>query len=118
RGISGSGKTVVALHRARRLAAAAKGGEWVLFTTFNKALSKAAGLLLDSFCGAERQRIEVTHLDRWCLDLVSFAGVAKPQWSPDQKDKTRVSTWASLGPESRTVLHDLPRDYIWNEIEF
>jgi hypothetical protein len=63
RGISGSGKTVVALHRARRLAKAALDkDERILFTTFDKGLAAAAGL--DSLCGQERASIEVTHLHR------------------------------------------------------
>ncbi len=44
RGISGSGKTVVALHRARRQAKALLGtNRRILFTTFNRALAKYAG---------------------------------------------------------------------------
>ena len=68
RGISGSGKTVVALHRARRLAKdALRKGEKVLFTTFDKGLASAAGRLLDTLCGPERAAIEVTI----CIDGVS-----------------------------------------------
>ena len=48
RGISGSGKTVVALHRAKRLAVeAAPRNEKILFTTFDKGLAAAAGHLLN-----------------------------------------------------------------------
>jgi len=119
RGISGSGKTVVALHRARRLAQMARArGERVLFTTYDKGLSAAAGRLLDLLCGPERDAIEVTHLHRWCLEYVSFSGIPRPRYSPDASRETRGQAQAALPERSQVALASLPRDYIWQEVEF
>ncbi len=97
RGISGSGKTVVALHRARRLAKDALGkGEATSFTTFDKGLAAAAGHLLDTLCGPERAAIEVTHLHRWCLDYLSFRGILKLKYSPDISRRLRQETLTNL----------------------
>ena len=119
RGISGSGKTVVALHRARRLALDAhKTGQRVLFTTFDKGLAAAAGRLLNHLCGPERAAIEVTHLHRWCLDYVSFRGSARPRFSPDTSREVKSQAMAALPARAQEILSAVPRDYLWEEIEF
>lgn len=119
RGISGSGKTVVALHRARRLAKAAlKRGEKVLFTTFDKGLAAEASRLLDQLCGSERQSIEVTHLHGWCLDYLSFRGLPRPKFSPQVNIEVRRRSFADLKPEFRSALRTLNLEYIWDEIDF
>lgn len=119
RGISGSGKTVVALHRARRLAREAhKFSQKVLFTTFDKGLASAAGTLLDALAGTERASIEVTHLHRWCLDYLSHCGIPRPKYSPDVSREVRGQTIAALPARSQAVLESLPREYVWQEIDF
>jgi hypothetical protein len=119
RGISGSGKTVVALHRARRLAKEAQQkGEKVLFTTFDKGLAAAAGALLDSLCGQERAAIEVTHLHRWCLDYLSFRGVASPKYSPEESRHLRREALTKISPSLQNSLRSISQDYLWNEVEF
>jgi superfamily I DNA/RNA helicase len=106
---------VVALHRARRLATEAYArGERVLFTTFDKGLSAAAAKLLDVLCGPERAAIEVTHLHRWCLDYVTFRGLPRPKYSPEAIRDLRSQSQADLPP----ILASLPRDYLWEEVEF
>lgn len=119
RGISGSGKTVVALHRARRLAVRAHArNERVLFTTYDKGLSAAAARLLDILCGPERAAIEVTHLHRWCLDYITFCGIPRPRYSPDVSREIRGHALADLSTSTRQALASLPRDYLWQEVEF
>jgi superfamily I DNA/RNA helicase len=119
RGISGSGKTVVALHRVRRLAIdARRRGQRVLFTTYDKGLSAAAAHLLDHLCGVERDAIEVTHLHRWCLEYISFCGIPRPRYSPDVSRETRGQTQGAISANGQQVLASLPRDYMWQEIEF
>ena len=119
RGISGSGKTVVALHRARRLAQRAHArGERVLFTTFDKGLSAAAARLLDLLCGPERDAIEVTHLHGWCLEYVSFCGIPRPRYSPDASREVRGQAQRGLLASAQQALASLPRDYLWQEVEF
>jgi superfamily I DNA/RNA helicase len=114
RGISGSGKTVVALHRARHLAKDALGNELVLFTTFNKALARSAGNLLDALCGPERSRISVTHLHRWCLDFIEFRGLKRPQFNPDALRAAR----AALRPVLTRLLPGISEEYVWDEVQF
>jgi|HubBroStandDraft_4_1064222.scaffolds.fasta_scaffold04715_3 superfamily I DNA/RNA helicase len=119
RGISGSGKTVVALHRARRLAKDALGkGEKILFTTFDKGLAAAAGHLLDTLCGPERAAIEVTHLHRWCLDYLSFRGLGSPKYSPDTSRRLRQDTLTNLPSAHQNALKSVSQEYIWGEIDF
>lgn len=119
RGISGSGKTVVALHRARRLAkeAFAK-DEKVLFTTFDKGLAAAASHLLDTLCGPERAAVEVTHLHRWCLDFLSFRGLASPKYSPEVSRQLRHDALKNVGPALQNALRSISPDYLWSEIDF
>lgn len=120
RGISGSGKTVVALHRARALARKHP-GEHVLFTTFNKALTKAAGRLLDSLCGAnsqERAAIHVTHLHRWCLEYMTFVGVKRPSFDPDKCLAVFDQARKGLSADDRNHLASLPPEYLKSELDF
>ncbi len=65
-GGAGTGKTVVALHRARWLARKLPEGERVLFTTFTRNLAADIENNLRTICTPEEmKRIEVTNLDRW-----------------------------------------------------
>lgn len=120
RGISGSGKTVVGLHRARYLAQKLAGtNSRVLYTTFNKALAQSAGVLLDSLCSPEERKcIEVTHLHRWCLDYLEFTGLGHPQYKPEYVAKAQQEARRALPEGLRASLETLPLEYVWNEIEF
>jgi superfamily I DNA/RNA helicase len=119
RGISGSGKTVVGLHRARLLAKEAVARrEKILFTTFDKGLAAAASHLLDQLCGEERAAIEVTHLHRWCLDYLSFRGFPNPRYSPEESRRLRHEALGNLPVAQQNALKTVPQDYVWNEIEF
>ena len=65
-GGAGTGKTVVALHRARWLARELPAGERILFTTFTRNLAADIEHNLRTICTPEEmKRIEVTNLDRW-----------------------------------------------------
>ena len=119
RGISGSGKTVIALHRARRMARELWGTPMkVLFTTFNRALANSASRLLDDLCGKERQVIEVTHLHRWCLDYLRFRNLPTPHYTPENKREAQRRATRGLREHSSQVLADVPTNFIWNEVEF
>jgi superfamily I DNA/RNA helicase/mRNA-degrading endonuclease RelE of RelBE toxin-antitoxin system len=119
RGISGSGKTVVALHRARRLAKEAmRKGKKVLFTTFDKGLAAAAGRLLDALCGPERAAIEVTHLHRWCLDYLSFRGLANLKYSPEASKRLRRDALTNIAPAHQNALRSVSQEYMWTEVDF
>ncbi|MCY3841786.1 MAG: AAA family ATPase, partial [Gammaproteobacteria bacterium] len=65
-GGAGTGKTVVAMHRARWLAKELEPGQRVLFTTFTRNLAADIRNNLRAICSPEEmERIEVTNLDQW-----------------------------------------------------
>ena len=65
-GGAGTGKTVVAMHRARWLARNLPGQGRILFTTFTKNLAADIEHNLRSICTPEElARIDVANLDRW-----------------------------------------------------
>ena len=67
-GGAGTGKTVVAMHRARWLARDSPKGGRILFTTFTRNLAADIEHNLRSICSPEEMaRIEVTNLDRWVV---------------------------------------------------
>ena len=67
-GAAGTGKTVVAMHRARWLARNLPGRARILFTTFTKNLAADIEHNLGAICKPEElARIEVTNLDRWVV---------------------------------------------------
>lgn len=75
-GGAGTGKTVVAMHRARYLAKALclKSEDRILFTTFTANLAQNVGQNLAHLCG-EEDRIEVLHLHSWAVRFMKSQGV-------------------------------------------
>ncbi len=76
-GGAGTGKTVVALHRAKHLALSVfqNSSDRILFTTFTANLAEAISRQLDLLCGAERSRIEVVHIDQLARRMLDDAHV-------------------------------------------
>jgi hypothetical protein len=73
----GTGKTVVAMHRAVYLAEQLfkQPDDRILFTTFTRNLAADIGANLKKLCAPETlRRIEVVHLDKWVSDLLEGAG--------------------------------------------
>lgn len=68
-GGAGTGKTVVAMHRARHLAREVftGPGDRILFTTFTRNLARNIESLLGSLCGPELKRIDVVNLHSWAV---------------------------------------------------
>lgn len=71
-GGAGTGKTVVAMHRARWLVRnLLKGNEKVLFTTFTVNLATDIAANLRKICTSEElERIEVKHIDGWVSEFL------------------------------------------------
>lgn len=69
RGVSGSGKTCVLVHRAQYLAK--KYGEYVLVVTLTDSMRKLLNSLVTSLCGPERSLIHVTTIQALARDLVN-----------------------------------------------
>lgn len=76
-GGAGTGKTVVAIHRARHLARDVFTGkdDRILFTTFTANLARDVERNLKRLCGDEVKRIEVTHLHAWAARFLRGKGV-------------------------------------------
>ena len=71
-GGAGTGKTVVAMHRARWLVRKLPEGR-VLFTTFTRNLAADIEHNLGAICSPEEmKRIEVTNLDRWVVRFLKM----------------------------------------------
>lgn len=74
-GGAGTGKTVVAMHRAKHLASKASGNERILFTTFTANLAADIRENLRKICTMdELRKIEVTNLDAWVNGYLRESG--------------------------------------------
>ena len=71
-GGAGTGKTVVAMHRARWLAGnTLQPGEKILFSTFSANLAADISTALKSLCSADEfSKIEVIHIDKWIANFL------------------------------------------------
>lgn len=93
-GGAGTGKTVVAMHRARWLAQqliqTGTSGR-VLFTTFTRNLATDIRANLTKICSPEElQRIEVIHLDGWVMTFLKGQGLQVRVFN----DEARDSCWS------------------------
>ena len=74
-GGAGTGKTVVAMHRAKKLASMLDNNGRILFTTFTANLAADIRENLKKICTAtELRKIEVNHLDAWVNNFFKEAG--------------------------------------------
>lgn len=88
-GGAGTGKTVVAMHRAKYLLEHifVKPTDRILFTTFTKNLCEDIQMLLGSICSDElMRRIDVKNLDKWAIDYVHSLGI---EVNPITEEKRR-----------------------------
>ncbi len=93
-GGAGTGKTVVAMHRARWIAneliKTSSPGR-VLFTTFTRNLATDIRANLTKICSPEElQRIEVIHLDGWVMTFLKGQGLQVRVFN----DEARDSCWS------------------------
>lgn len=75
-GGAGTGKTVVAMHRARHLARQLFTGrtDRILFTTYNRNLAANIQQNMENLCGPELDRIEVVNLHAWAVRFLRSHG--------------------------------------------
>ncbi|MEX1026507.1 MAG: UvrD-helicase domain-containing protein [Candidatus Paceibacterota bacterium] len=73
-GGAGTGKTIVAMHRARHLASQLAGDDRVLLTTFTKNLAENVEAVMKTFCGDEFDRIDVKHLHEHAMSWLTPTG--------------------------------------------
>ncbi|MCD8306846.1 MAG: UvrD-helicase domain-containing protein [Clostridia bacterium] len=75
-GAAGTGKTVIAMHRAKYLASTCNPDEHVLFTTFTKNLTADISRNLSRICTREEYlRIDVINLDDWVSAYMKDNGI-------------------------------------------
>ena len=110
-GGAGTGKTVVAMHRAKQLASKISGQQRILFTTFTANLAADIKENLRKICSVEElRRIEVVHLDAWVNQFLRESGFAAQIKYDEISD-----LW------EKAVLHanvDLPYDASFYEEEW
>lgn len=107
-GGAGTGKTVVAMHRARALVQ--RHGGKVLFTTFTANLADDIQANLKKICTPEELKlIEVVHLDRWVSRFLKGRGYAhRVLYWPDKRLLEHWEDAVSAAPTgfSKTFLRE------------
>ncbi len=107
-GGAGTGKTVVAMHRAQYLAQHVfnKENDRILFTTFTRNLAADIGENLSKICPDKvMRRIEVVNLDRWVSDFLNRNGYAY-----------KIDYGAQTGALWEKALDMMPTDLAFDEI--
>ncbi|MBM5817161.1 MAG: DNA helicase [Cyanobacteria bacterium K_Offshore_surface_m2_239] len=103
-GGAGTGKTVVAMHRARWLAnelIQTNAPGRVLFTTFTRNLATDIRANLTKICSPEQlQRIEVIHLDGWVMTFLKGQGLQVRVFNEEARD----SCWSLAMDGADTAL--------------
>ena len=115
-GGAGTGKTVVAMHRAKRLAENMQPGEKLLFTTFNKTLAEDIEASLAGICSPEVLRhIEVVHLDAWAVRYAKAQGL---DFRVAYEEKELKDLWKQAIDAADVSLSFNPDFYIeeWSQV--
>ncbi len=120
RGAAGTGKTVVALHRAAALARRLRGEDRsdgkILFTTFIKTLPPVFEQLYLRMPGTRRGEVEFIHIDRLAGHVCRDAG-RRPLTVPRSIDAAFAAACRQvLTPDSPLVKANLSRGYLRDEI--
>lgn len=99
-GGAGTGKTVVAMHRAKMLAAELEPGKKILFTTYTKNLAEDIKDNLRKICTAdEMKRIDIMNLDAWVSNFLRRQGYEYQIVYDDEVDKAWKDALAITGGE-------------------
>lgn len=107
-GGAGTGKTVVAMHRARYLAKKVftKPEHRILITTFTKNLAADIRHNMDHLCGPERERIEVKHISKVASDILRGIGLKLPRRAtPTQQNKAWERTLGIVGGDFERIFY-------------
>lgn len=114
-GGAGTGKTVVAMHRAKALAAKLEADERILFTTYTANLASDIKENLRKICSTEELRkIEVIHLDAWVANYLREHGYT----ATIEYDNEISKLWEDAITETLTDLGFVPSFYEeeWNRV--
>lgn len=114
KGVAGSGKTTVAIYRARRLVRE-RPDATVLMVTYNKSLARTARELAEAILKpAEYDRVTVTHFHKWMAD---FLGPERPTVVKDS-ERIQLITRAieQVAASSKSKLLERPAAWFVDEI--
>ena len=112
-GGAGTGKTVVAMHRAKHLAENLQGKEKVLFTTFTVNLAKDIEDNLKKICSRQTlDHIEITNIDSWMTSYFKRSG-GNSEIIFDENDERINKMWRNA--ISRCDLNTYPLDFYKEE---
>ena len=128
RGGAGTGKTVVAMHRAKYLAdQLAKDpmqkGKKILFTTFTTTLAKDIEANLKTLCpehmtGGVTSRIEIVNLDRWASSYLRKKQFNRRVATSDEDQEKINYLWSEVF-DACTLPEGLTEEFVkaeWNQI--
>lgn len=115
----GTGKTVVAMHRAVHLAKqVCKGDDKVLLTMFSKTLAADVRHQLERLCAAlpkeVRERIEVKNIDAWAAEFLKSSGDPQRMTTRDQERELWREAYERTAPSGG---HSLSRTFMRREWE-
>lgn len=120
RGAAGTGKTVVALHRAVALAKRFEeegASKPLLFTTFINSLPPVFEHLHARLPGARPDRVEFINIDKLAYRICAEGG-ERPQLAPPQVDAAFAKAWfAVVSAGSPIAKAGLTRQYLRDEIQ-
>ena len=119
KGGAGTGKTVVALHRAAELAKRYDAGRSeapILFTTFVKSLVPVMQRLYLRLPGTAAGQVTFSNVDKLAVPLF-YQGGGKGKIDPQAVEASFASAWKrTVTPTSAIALSGLSREYIKEEI--
>ena len=99
-GGAGTGKTVVAMHRAKMIASKLSDNGKILFTTYTKNLAEDIKDNLRKICTVdEMKRIDIINLDAWVSNFLKRQGYEYQIVYDDEVDKTWKDAIAIAGGE-------------------
>lgn len=114
-GGAGTGKTVVAMHRARELARTCSPGKKILFTTFTTNLAADIQESLKSLCGKEIEQIEVTNLHAWARALLQGRGIKLK--TTQQAPESTTEAWKdAYALDTKNQFRKVFYETEWNEV--
>ena len=122
KGGPGTGKTTVALYRAREMIRAVRElghpEPRILFATFTKALGTFAGALLESLLGDDARLVDVRTVDSLAWQVLTASGALLRRPEPEEKREIRRRILSDLvGPEQSSVPERLGEAFLFTEIE-
>lgn len=117
RGVAGSGKTVVALHRARHLSRTPESR--VLVTTFVRNLPDVQRSLFAHLSPSTCRRVEFVNLHAWAMRHLTSRGYAADLGDAGRDAASAFSrAWASSGVARDLASTGLPHSYWKDEISY